>query len=66
MDTDRMFTNLFSGWLAAADKAAAVTINYTNSTVLPCASALAQKAMFTGGKTLIETGYKLTNSCTTK
>ena len=66
MDTNRIFTNLFSGWLAAADQAAAVTMNYTKSTVVPCASKLAQQAVFAAGKTLIETGHKLTNSCTTK
>ena len=33
MDTNRMFTNLFGGWLTAADKAAAATINFTRSTV---------------------------------
>ena len=36
MDTNRIFTNLFGGWLTAADKAAATTINYTKSTVVPC------------------------------
>ena len=35
MDTNRMFTSLFGGWLTAADKAAAATINYTKSTVMP-------------------------------
>ena len=30
MDTNRIFTNLFGGWLTAADKAAAATINYTS------------------------------------
>ena len=66
MDTNRIFTNLFGGWLTAADKAAATTINYTKSTVLPCASKLAQKAMLAAGKTLVEAGYKLTDRCTSK
>ncbi len=66
MDTNRMFTNLFGGWLTAADKAAAATIKYTKSTVLPCVSGLTQKATLATGKTLIEVGYKLTDCCTTK
>jgi len=66
MDTNRMFTNLFGGWLTAADKAAATTINYTKSTVLPRVSDLTQKATLATGKTLVEVGYKLTDCCTSK
>jgi hypothetical protein len=66
MDTNRIFTNSFGGWLAAADKAAAATINYTMSTVLPCVSDLTQKATLATGKTLVEVGYKLTDCCTSK
>jgi hypothetical protein len=52
MDTNRVFTNLFGGWLTAADKAAAATFNYTKSTVLPRVSDLTQKAtLATGGLT---------------
>ena len=50
MDTNRMFTSLFGGWLTAADKAAAATINYTKSTVLPRVSDLTQKATLATGK----------------
>ena len=66
MDTNRMFTNLLGGWLAAAEKAAAATINYTKSTVLPRVSDLTQKASLATGKTLIAVGYKLTDCCTSK
>ena len=66
MDTNRIFTNLFGGWLAAADKAAATTINYPMSTVLPRVSDLTQKATLATGKTLVEVGYKLTDCCTSK
>jgi hypothetical protein len=65
MDTNRMFTSLFGGWLAAADKAAA-TINYTKSTILPRVSDLTQKATLATGKTLVKVGTKLTHCCTTK
>jgi hypothetical protein len=66
MDTNRMFTNLLGGWLTAADKAAAATINYSRSTVLPRVSDLTQKATLATGKTLVEVGYKLTDCCTSK
>ena len=66
MDTNRIFTNLFGGWLAAADKAAAVTINYTRSTVMPCVCDLTQKATLATGKTLLAAGYKLVDCCTSK
>ncbi len=66
MDTNRMFTSLFGNWLTAADKAAAATINYTKSTVLPCVSDLTQKATLATGKTLVKVGTKLTDCCTTK
>jgi len=66
MDTNRIFTNLFGGWLTAADKAAAATINYTRSTVIPRACDLTQKATLATGKTLVNVGTKLTDSCTTK
>jgi hypothetical protein len=66
MDTNRIFTNLFGGCDAAADKAAAATINYSRSTVLPCVSDLTQKATLATGKTLVEVGYKLTDCCTGK
>jgi hypothetical protein len=66
MDTNQMFTSLFGGWLTAADKAAAATINYTKSTILPRVSDLTQKATLTTGKTLVKVGTKLTDCCTTK
>ena len=66
MDTNRMLTNLFGGWLTAADKAAAITINYTKSTVMPAFSGLTQKVTLVTGKTLIDVGYKLTDCCTSK
>ena len=66
MDTNRMFTNLFGGWLAAADKAAAATINCVKSTVMPAFSGLTRKATLATGKTLVEVGYKLTDCCTSK
>ena len=66
MDTNRIFTNLFGGWLTAADKAAATTINYTKSTVMPSFSGLTRKATMATGKTLVKVGTKLTDSCTTK
>jgi hypothetical protein len=59
MDTNRIFTNLFGGSLTAADKAAATTINYTRSTVVPCVCDLTQKATLATGKTLVEAGNKL-------
>ncbi len=66
MDTNRMFTSLFGRWLTAADKAAAATINYTKSTILPRVSDLWQKATLATGKTLVKVGTKLTDCCTTK
>jgi hypothetical protein len=66
MDTNRMFTSSFGRWLTAADKAAAATINYTKSTVLPRVSDLTQKATLATGKTLVKVGTKLTDCCTTK
>jgi hypothetical protein len=66
MDTNRIFTNLFAGWLTAADKAAATTINYTKSTVVPCVCDLTQKATLATGKTLVEAGNDLINHCTRK
>jgi hypothetical protein len=61
-----MFTRLFGNWLTAADRAAAATINYTKSTVLPRVSDLTQKATLATGKTLVKVGTKLTDCCTTK
>ncbi len=66
MDTNRIFTNLFGGWLTAADKAAAATINYTKSTVMPSFSGLTRKATLATGKTLVKVGTKLTACCTRK
>ena len=66
MDTNRMFTSLFGGWLTAADKAAAATINYTKSSLRPCFSNLTRKATLATGKTLVKVGTKLTDCCTTK
>jgi len=66
MDTNRIFTNLFGGWLTAADKAAAATINYTKSTVMPSFSGLTRKATLATGKTLLAAGYKLVDCCTRK
>jgi hypothetical protein len=66
MDTSRIFTNLFGGWLTAADKAAAATINYSKSTFMPALSGLTQKATLATGKTLVEVGYRLTDCCTSK
>jgi hypothetical protein len=66
MDTNRMFTCLFGGWLTAADKTAAVTINFAKSTVIPGFSDLIRKATLATGKTIVEVGYKLTDCCTTK
>ena len=66
MDSNRIFTNLFGGWLTAADKAAAATINYTKSTVVPCVCDLTQKATLATGKTLVEAGNRLIDCCTSK
>ena len=66
MDTNHMFTNLFSGWLTAADKAAANTINYTKSTLMPSLSGLTRKVAMATGKTLLAAGNKLIDSCTSK
>jgi hypothetical protein len=61
-----MFTNLFGNWLTAADKAAATTINYSKSIVLPRVFNLTQKATLATGKTLVEAGNKLIDCCTRK
>jgi hypothetical protein len=66
MDSNTIFTNLFSGWLSKADKAAATTINYAKSTVMPACSGLTRKATMAAGKTLVEAGNKLIDFCTTK
>ena len=66
MDTNRIFTSLFGNWLTAADKAAACTINYTKSTVMPRVSDLTQKATLATGKTLVKAGNKLIDLCTSK
>jgi hypothetical protein len=66
MDTNTIFTSLFDGWLRAADKAAAATINYAKSTVIPGVCDLTQKATLATGKTLVELGYRLTDCCTNK
>jgi hypothetical protein len=66
MDTNRIFTNLFGGWLITADKAAAATINYTTSTVLPRVSEITQKATLATGNTLVKVGTKLTDRCAPK
>lgn len=66
MDSNTIFTDLFSGWLAKAHKAAAATINYTKSTIMPAFSGLTRKATLATGKTLVEAGNKLIDFCTTK
>ena len=66
MDTNRIFTNLFSGWLSVADKATASTINYTKSTVVPCVCDMTRRATLATGKTLVKVGTKLADRCTTK
>jgi len=66
MDTNTIFTSLFGGWLRAADKAAAATINYAKSTVIPGVCDLTQKATLATGKTLVELGCRLTDCCTNK
>jgi len=66
MDTNRMFTSLFGGWLTAADKAAAATIKCVKSTVMPAFSELTLKATLATGKTLVEAGNKLIDCCSSK
>ena len=66
MDTNTIFTSLLGGWLKTADTAAAATIHYTKSTVIPGFSDLIRKATLATGKTIVEVGYKLTDCCTTK
>ena len=66
MDTNRIFTSLFGKWLTAADKAAAATINYSKSTVMPTVSELTLKATLATGKTLVQAGNKLIDCCTSK
>ncbi len=66
MDSNTIFTSLFGAWLKAADKAAAATINYTKSTVIPSVSCLTKKATLATGRTLVYFGSKLTDYCTAK
>jgi hypothetical protein len=66
MDTSTIFTSLFGGCLKAADKAAAATINYSKSTVIPGVCNLSRKATLTTGHTLVYVGSKLTDYCTEK
>ena len=66
MNTNRMFTNLFSGWPTPAAKAATATIDFTKSTAMPAVSNLTLKAALSTGKALVDTGYKLTDCCTSK
>ena len=66
MDSNTIFTSLFGGCLKAADKAAAATINYTKSAVIPGVCSLSRKATLTTGHTLVYVGSKLTDYCTEK
>ena len=66
MDSNTIFTSLFGGCLKAADKAAAATIHYTQSTVIPGVCNLSRKATLTTGHTLVYVGSKLTDYCTEK
>jgi len=66
MDSNTIFTSLFGGWLKAADKAAAATINYTKSTVIPGVCSLSRKATLATGYSLVYVGSKLTDCCTDK
>ena len=66
MDTNTIFSSLFGGWLKAADKAVAATINYTNSTVIPGICELTKKATLATGYSLVYVGSKLTDCCTDK
>ena len=66
MDTNRLFKNLFSGGLTAPNKAATATIDFTKSTAMPAVSNLTLKAALSTGKALVDTGYKLTDCCTSK
>ena len=66
MNTNRIFTSLFGGWLTAADKSAATAVSCTKSTVVPRISDLAQKATLATGGTLVEAGNKLIDCCTPK
>ncbi len=66
MDTSKIFTSLFGGLLKAGDKAAAATINYTQSIVIPGVCNLSRKATLTTGHTLVYVGSKLTDYCTDK
>ena len=66
MDSNTIFTSLFGGCLKAADKAAAATIDFSKSTVIPGVCDLTQKATLATGKTLVEAGNKLIDCCTTK
>ena len=66
MDSNTIFTSLFGGLLKAGDKAAAATINYGKSTVIPGVCNLSRKATLTTGHTLVYVGSKLTDCCTEK
>jgi hypothetical protein len=66
MDTNTIFTSLFGGWLKADDKAAAATINYTKSTVIPGVCNLSRKTTLATGYILVYVGSKLTDCCTNK
>ena len=59
MNTNRLFTNLFGGWLTAPDKAAAATINFTKSNLRPCISDLIQKTTLATGEAPLRAGYRL-------
>ena len=59
VDTNRLFTNLFGGWLTAADKAAAATVNFTRSNLRPSIYDLIQKTTLATGEALLTAGYKL-------
>ena len=64
MDTNTIFTSSLGGWLKTADKAAAATLHYTKSTVIPGFSDLLRKSILATGKTLVKVGTKLTDCCT--
>lgn len=67
MDASTILTSLFAGFLIRrADKAAAATVNFTKSTVLPRVSVLTRKATLATGRTLVKVGTKLTDSYTSK
>ena len=66
MGTNAIFTSLLGGWPKTADKAAAATIHYAKSTVMPSVCDLTQRAALATGKTLNEVGCKLTSFGTSK